>query len=511
MSFATGTRVGPYEITSLIGEGGMGQVYRARDPRLGRDVAIKVLPPAFRADADRLRRFEQEARAVGQLSHPHILAVHDVGLHDGSPYIVCELLEGETLRSRLHSGPVQPRKAIEVGLQIARGLAAAHDRGIVHRDLKPESIFLTRDGRVKILDFGIAKLKNDHVGDDGLTCAATETATQAGVVVGTVGYMSPEQVRGDSVDHRSDLFAVGAILHEVLTGRRAFHRATAAETTTAILREDPAPVNEIVPSVPAAVAAIVERCLVKHPSGRIQSAQDLGFDLELVSTLSDRSASAASAASRMRFTAIAVGVAFVIAGAAGLLIGRTTAPQPPRSSTVVAHRLTDFAGLEEHPSLSPDGKSVAFTADSEGVRQIWVRLLSGGPPLRLTHDAADHLYPRWTPDSGAIVYFSPASRPDSSGSLWEVSALGGSARRIAASLGAADVSHDGRYVAFFRLHDDRPELVVTERDGSGLETVVALDPASYTTRRAGHPMIVGLRSNESISGRVVPFTSQTSP
>jgi serine/threonine protein kinase len=215
MPLASGTKLGPYEIQTPLGAGGMGEVYRARDTRLDRIVAVKVLPPSFAADADRLHRFEREARSVAALSHPNILAVHDIGTHDGTPYMVTELLEGETLRERLHGGVVSPRKAIEVAIQIAHGLAAAYDKGIIHRDLKPENIFLTKDGRVKILDFGLAKMapvRSDASSNVQTLTAADIALTEGGQVLGTAGYMSPEQVRGTAVDHRSDIFVFGAIL-----------------------------------------------------------------------------------------------------------------------------------------------------------------------------------------------------------------------------------------------------------------------------------------------------------
>src|SRR5687768_12530615 len=231
---AAGSRLGPYTILSPLGAGGMGEVYRARDPRLGREVAVKVLPAELSRDADRLRRFEQEARAASALNHPNILTVFDTGSEDGTVYLVTELLEGETLRERLAGGALPARKAIEIGIQIARGLAAAHEKGIVHRDLKPENLFLTRDGRVKILDFGLARLQRSDIGE----APTILTGTEPGVVLGTVGYMAPEQVRGQPADHRADVFALGAVLYEMLTGRRAFQRDSAAETMTAILREE---------------------------------------------------------------------------------------------------------------------------------------------------------------------------------------------------------------------------------------------------------------------------------
>src|SRR5580700_10316850 len=238
MALTSGTKLGPYEIVAPLGAGGMGEVYRARDLRLGRDVALKILPESFARDADRLRRFEQEARAVAALNHPNILAVFDIGEQNGSPFIVSELLEGESLRAALDRGVMPQRKTLEYGVQIAHGLAAAHEKGIVHRDLKPENIFITKDGRIKILDFGLAKLA--HTGNaqqDGVTLTSAHTAV--GVVMGTASYMAPEQVRGETADPRTDIFAFGAVLYEMLSGARAFRRNTAAETMTAVLKDDP--------------------------------------------------------------------------------------------------------------------------------------------------------------------------------------------------------------------------------------------------------------------------------
>jgi non-specific serine/threonine protein kinase len=257
----------------------MGEVYRARDERIGRDVAIKVLPPEFASDPDRLRRFQQEARAAGQLNHPNILAVHDVGTHESAPYIVTELLEGETLRDRLRAGDLTVRRAVETAIQIARGLSAAHERGIVHRDLKPANVFITKDGHVKILDFGIAKLVAPRSLEEPAQAATVVEATEAGTTLGTVGYMSPEQVRGQSVDHRSDMFSFGCVLYEMLSGRTPFRRDTAADTASAILHEDPAPLSATVRHIPPAIEGIVARCLEKGPEDRFQSARDLAHDL----------------------------------------------------------------------------------------------------------------------------------------------------------------------------------------------------------------------------------------
>src|SRR5438128_668388 len=283
MTIAAGTRLGPYEITAPLGAGGMGEVYRARDTRLGRDVAIKVLPSSFSADADRLHRFEQEACAAGALNHPNILIVHDIGTHDGSPYVVSELLEGETLRQRM-GGTAQPqRKAIDYSLQIAHGLAAAHEKGIVHRDLKPDNIFITKDGRVKILDFGIAKLTKADGSQSQTDIPTRRVNTDPGIVMGTVGYMSPEQVRGKPVDHRSDIFAFGAILYEMLSGRRAFHGESTADTMSAILKEDPPDLSETNQRISPGLERLVNHCLEKNPEERFHSARDLAFALEALS------------------------------------------------------------------------------------------------------------------------------------------------------------------------------------------------------------------------------------
>ena len=275
-----GATLGPYRILAPLGAGGMGEVYRAHDLRLGRDVAIKVILTELARDPERIRRFEQEARAAGALSHPNVCAIHDIGTHDGAPFVVMELLEGETLRARLDSGPIPVRKAIEYAVQVAHGLAAAHEKGIVHRDLKPENLFLTKDGRVKVLDFGLAKLTRPELLAQAGEQPASVMTTGSGAILGTVGYMSPEQVRGEATDARSDLFALGAILHELLAGRRAFQGASHVETLHAILNEEPAPLAAGGREIPPALESIVRHCLEKRPEERFQSARDLAFHLE---------------------------------------------------------------------------------------------------------------------------------------------------------------------------------------------------------------------------------------
>jgi serine/threonine protein kinase/tetratricopeptide (TPR) repeat protein len=280
MSVAPGTRLGPYEVVALLGAGGMGEVYQARDTRLGRDVAIKVLPAEFAADPDRLRRFEQEARAVAALNHPNILAIHDIGTHEGAPYIVTELLEGETLRHRLSGERLPWRRAVEIGAGVADGLAAAHARHLIHRDLKPENLFVTTDGHVKILDFGLVKLVRSP--QEAAVAPTVADTTEPGMIMGTVGYMSPEQVRGEPADARSDIFALGCVLYELLTSRRAFARATSAETLAAILSEPVPEPSSVATELFPELGGLVTRCLAKMQGERFQSASDLAYALRAV-------------------------------------------------------------------------------------------------------------------------------------------------------------------------------------------------------------------------------------
>jgi serine/threonine protein kinase len=279
MGLEKGARLGPYEIVGLLGAGGMGEVYRARDTRLGRDVAIKVLPPELTSDPERLRRFEQEARAAAALNHPNILALYDVGTHDGAPYLVTELLEGESLRESLDAGALPVRKAAEIAVQIAQGLAAAHEKGIIHRDLKPANVFLTKDGHVKILDFGLAKLVPVRGPAESATATTAVDATAAGMVVGTIGYMSPEQLRGLPVDHRSDIFSLGCVIYEMISGRSPFRRETAADTMSAILKSEPPALEGSEPGAVPALEHVVRRCLEKEAHRRFSAASDLAFAL----------------------------------------------------------------------------------------------------------------------------------------------------------------------------------------------------------------------------------------
>jgi eukaryotic-like serine/threonine-protein kinase len=482
MALAAGTKLGPYEIVASLGAGGMGEVYRAKDPRLGRDVAIKVLPAYLCRDSDRLRRFEQEARAAGSLNHPNILAVYDVGTHAGAPYLVTELLEGSTLRTRLSDGPLPARKATDYVVQVAEGLAAAHEKGIIHRDLKPDNIFVCRDGRTKILDFGLAKLTAPEASDATSTGLELKDETGVGVVLGTAGYMSPEQVRGEKADQRSDIFSFGIVLYEALSGQRAFPGGSAAERATAILKEDPPDLRTTGRVVPAGLERIVRHCLEKNPEERFQSARDLAFHLETLSADSEASAAvpALTRKEQRRWLAWAI-VSVAILAAAGAGWWYRGHVQPARKN-VIFLRLTDFAGVENSPAFSPDGKAVAFVSDSTGKRQICIRLLAGGPPLQITHDSGDHLEPRWTQDSAALIYYTPPPEGDAQGALWQISALGGTPRRLISSMSGADVSYDGKRLTFFRLNDKHMELVASDQNGSNARVVMQV-PVSFSYRQ----------------------------
>ena len=368
MPLTTGSRLGPYEILAQIGAGGMGEVYRARDSRLSRDVAIKVLPASFSADADRLRRFEQEAKAAGVLNHPNVTAVYDIGTHEDAPYVVQELLEGETLRSVLSGGKLSARKTIDYSLQIVHGLAAAHEKGIVHRDLKPENIFVTNDGRLKILDFGLAKLTHTEERGQNTNLPTATAGTEPGVVLGTLGYMAPEQVRGKTADARSDIFSFGAILYEMLSGRRAFHGDSAADTMSAILKEDPPDLSVTNQNVPPALDRIVRHCLEKNPEQRFHSAHDLAFDLDALSGISATAQPGTAAIGRGSGNGRRIGIAAMLALlalAAGYALGHRK-PADAKSAGITFAQLTFRQEPIFNARFSPDGKTIVYCAAPSG-------------------------------------------------------------------------------------------------------------------------------------------------
>jgi Tol biopolymer transport system component len=386
MALRSGTKLGPYEIQSPLGAGGMGEVYRASDTRLGRDVAIKVLPGALADDADRLRRFEQEARTIAALNHPNILGIHDIGTHDGAPFLVSEFLEGQTLGEKLVSGALPVRRALEYALGIAQGLAAAHEKGIVHRDLKPENVFVTRDGRIKVLDFGLAKLVRPEENHE-IAVTLTSPPTLPGMVMGTVGYMSPEQVRGEPCDARSDIFSFGAVLYEMLTGQRAFKRESSAETMTAILREEPPALNDTGWQGPLELQRILTRCLEKNVARRFQSASDLAFAIESLSG-SSTAKSVPRPNPRRAWLPWVIAAALLI-GTAVWEMGRPAAA--PANPLEKAHftRVTDFKSVEA--AISPDGRFVAFVSNHDGPFDVWLSQVGTGHVTNLTQGKAGPL------------------------------------------------------------------------------------------------------------------------
>ncbi len=486
--------LGPYQIMTMIGEGGMGAVYRARDTRLGRDVAIKVLTNVTLSDRERLLRFEQEARATGMLNHPNLLTVYDVGRDaEENPFLVTELLEGETLRSRLERGPLSPRKAVDAAQQMASGLAAAHDKGIVHRDLKPDNIFLTRDGRLKILDFGIAKLTG-AAGAEGPTFQMA--ATEPGMVLGTVGYMSPEQVRGESVDHRSDLFSLGTILFEMITGTRAFKRVSAIETLHAILKEDPPDLTDLLPGIPPSIERLVRRCLEKDRDQRFQSARDLAFNIETLvamsgsSTLSGvprpaltgsqtahlpatvehaqpappaqrapplRTMARPLAKPRRRVSPVLLALLYILSvtGAAyGAWMwaqrGKETAAEPQ------FRRLTFRRGEVRSARFSPDGETIVYSASWDGQ----------AADVFVASRRATEARPLGIPDSEVLSVSRTAElaillrrdRVSGLGTLARVPLAGGMPRQIADDVSQADWAPDGQTLAIIRQQRGRTRV-----------------------------------------------------
>jgi serine/threonine protein kinase len=447
VTLTPGSRFGFYEIIAPLGAGGMGEVYRARDTRLDRDVALKVLPVAFTANPDRLTRFEREAKVLASLNHPGIAAIHGIEEHQGVRALVLEFVEGGTLADRLLARQALPAdEAIEFLRQIADALDAAHERGVVHRDLKPSNVGLTSAGVVKVLDFGIAKTQSTQgpfatVGDAGdpLTTVTVAAATGAGHVLGTAAYMSPEQARGQAVDKRTDIWAFGCVIFEMLTGTRAFGSATSSDTVAAVLEHDPN-WKALPPNVPANLRHLIERCLQKDVRRRLRDIGD----------------------------------------AHDYLVPRLAADPAPATGRrhVEFQRLTDEAGINESPAISPDGKMVAFVAAVNGKSQVWIRLLAGGAPLQVTRDEVDHLYPRWAPDSSVLVYYTPPEFSGSEGALWEVSALGGQPRPIIGAIGGGDISHDGQRIALVRAAEGRMVLTTVARDGS--------DPQEVAPAPRGH-------------------------
>ncbi len=533
-----GQSIGAYKILALLGRGGMGVVYRARDERLRRDVAIKVLPASFANDADRLRRFEQEAQATSALNHPNILTIYDIGAQDGAPFIVAELLEGEELRAQLEPGALPARRALDYAQQITQGLAAAHEKGIVHRDLKPENLFVTRDGRVKILDFGLAKLRPPQTGVVDNHAPTQKRLTDPGVVMGTVGYMSPEQVRGQEADTRADLFSLGVILYEMLSGRRTFSGDSAIEVMNAILKEEPPELGETNTKVSPQLERIVRRCLEKKPERRFQTASDLGFALEALSSAGYARALASEPQPadasmpmdvsqgqhararaypgwRERIAWIVAGVLVLALLALGVAYFRRPAleAEPMRLFVNPPEGATRF----ELPAISPDGRTLAFIATVAGKTQLWVRPLNSTTARPLV-EIGQIGPPFWSPDSQFIGFIEEnklkkiavaGGRPETLcdmrdrnlGGTWGregvilFNAFGGGIKRVSANGGAAtavttvdsargETGHftpiflpDGRHFLFYKASSDLSKrgTYLSSLDGGEPNLLLPLD------------------------------------
>jgi serine/threonine protein kinase len=489
MSLTSGTRLGSYEIVGVLGAGGMGEVYRARDTRLHREVALKILPDRFANDPARVSRFQREAQMVAALNHPNIAALYGLEETAGVCALVLELVDGLTLaeriresvgahlpaptgvqrgealgrRSQIGGGGALPLdEALAIARQIADALEAAHEKGIIHRDLKPGNVKLRPDGQVKLLDFGLAKLvgpstssghdsdpRGEAVGSSASSPpwsspTLSHPATETGLILGTAAYMSPEQARGSAIDTRSDIWSFGCVLYEMLTGCSAFPGTTVADMIASVLEREPdwqcLPVG-----TPEAVRRLMRRCLVKNPRRRLRDIGDARLEIEEC-----------------------------LAGAVDPA-GETHERRPARPN-VGFQRLTDFSGPKSTPAISPDGKMVSFVAQVAGRRQVWIRMLAGGAALQVSRDDTDHEAPRWSPDSSTLIYGTPASGWSEQGALCEISALGGQPRRLISALAGADLSHDGRRLAALQLVGENVELVVAARDGRERECVISLPP-----------------------------------
>jgi len=454
MTILAGTKLGPYEILAPLGAGGMGEVYRARDTRLERSVAIKILPAAFSSDAERLQRFQQEARVLSSLNHPNLLAIFDVGMQDGLHYLVSELLEGESLRQRLSNGPLPVRKAMDYGVQVANGLANAHEQGIVHRDLKPENIFITKDGRAKILDFGLAKQSEEETAN-GATLAGP--ATQSGVVLGTAGYMSPEQVRGKKADARSDIFSFGAVLYEMLAGQRAFHGDSSIETMNAILKDDPAEISTKNKNISPATEKMIRRCLEKAPEERFQSARDLSFALDALSGVSSGAAPAVKfgpSPRKSRLAWIAGGAALLAIAVAffgGLRAGVSKHP--------AFHQLIFGRGFIERAHFTPDGQSVIYGAAwNNEPFQIFSTRLQGLESRSLDLPSANILGIASNGQMALALGWHHTFSWMTSGTLGEVSLSGGAPRTLLEKVCDGDIAPDGKEFAIVRCAGNEQTL-----------------------------------------------------
>jgi serine/threonine protein kinase len=473
VAITAGTKLGPYEVKALLGAGGMGEVFRAHDARIGRDVAIKVLPAAFAANDDRLRRFEQEARTAGSLNHPHLVTIYDIGREDGASYIVMELLDGVTLRDRLASGGADLKKNLLGIADAADAVAAAHQAGVVHRDLKPENIMVTGSGFTKVLDFGLAKLAAES---HSLQTADADTPTAvqqtgSGVVLGTVGYMSPEQAMGKPADNRSDIFALGCILYEVVTGHRAFAGKSSVDTLHDIIHNDPPPVRTLRPDVAPELQRIIRKCLSKDPDERYQSAKDLAIDLR-AAVRELGSSTETQAVTPRRSAAMWLAIGFALAAVAAIGAWYLTRGRRSASAKPLNVRPLTTSGDVIAAAISPDGKYLAYATSSEGQQGLWLRQIGTSQSISLVPPLRGGMWGHaFTRDGSAIVYGVKARNPgEAAGVIYQISTLGGTPRRILNGMDSlVSFSPDGSKFAYLRADFPKPgqsAVMVAGTDGS---------------------------------------------
>ena len=472
--------IGPYRTIRQLGAGGMGEVFLAHDEELGRNIAIKLLPQHLAADADHLARLRNEARSASSLNHPNIVTIYEIGRDTARAFMAMEYVEGQTLRELLRGGAIPVRKALQIAAQLADGLAAAHKRGLVHRDLKPENIMLTTEGVVKILDFGLAKSLERN--DSGLS--------EPGTIVGTYAYMSPEQARAGDIDYRSDQFAFGSIVYEMLTGKRAFDGASGVETLFMVVRDEPAPLSVVAPFVPPPIRWIVDRCLSKDPEERYVSTRDLARDLQYMRDHFSETGVATpirekeSVGTKMR-KRWPVAAMLLLAIAAGSLV--TAWVRKPAPRVVTSERYLTYSGQDYSPAVSPDGKLIAFASNRDGTQKIWLKQVAGGSEVALTAGLDD--FPRFSPDSSEIIYIhtdAASAAAGLPGSLWRVPVVGGEPRKLLDEVTSADYSPDGQRLAFTRTLVDNglntSAIFLANADGSNVRELARKD-----TVGAQHP------------------------
>jgi Tol biopolymer transport system component len=479
MTLSAGTRLGPYEILSPLGAGGMGEVYRARDARLGRDVAVKVLPAAVSSDPERLKRFEKEARSASALNHPNIVTIHDIGESSGTSYIAMEMVDGQTLRELLAEGAIPAKRLLAIAAQVADGLAKAHGAGIVHRDLKPENVMVTKDGFVKILDFGLAKLTQPEDPSGATQSPTVSGGTEPGLVMGTIGYMSPEQALGKALDFRSDQFSFGSIVYEMATGKRAFSRGSAPETMSAIIRDEPEAIGSLAPLTPTPLRWSVERCLAKNSDDRYASTRDLARDL---ATIRDRMGETSAGVAAVESPARPIwrrALPWLLAAGLGLALAArllqpgksAAAPEVPvRFSVVLPDGVGfEYGDIEGQSALSPDGRSLVFVGGDSGRRRLYLRALDSlkTSPLEGTEGA---ISPFWSPDSRSIGFVAD-------GKLQRKEAAGGPARTIceAPFLGSLPSWGTSGEILFAQIGQQGPGVHVVSAGGGQPRKLISFE------------------------------------